>query len=143
MAQINGALTLSAVGSAAPMPTRSARGRKASGKANGKASTRQAASRVQQPAKRPNTARKASGAKASTKPLTSAAIALGDGITASWQGDNLVLVIPCDVKTIANAPMTSSGRTKLVATTRGWQSLERPSDGKRVSVQLGAVAKPE
>ena len=68
-------------------------------------------------------------------------VQLGDGIMASWQGDDLVLVIPCDNKTLARAPTTTSGRAKLIATTRGWQSIERPSDRKRISLQLGVVAK--
>jgi len=109
MAQINGALTLSAVGSTAPMPTRAARGAKL----------------------KPNAAK---ARKATT-------VQLGDGIMASWQGDSLMLVIPCDNRTLARAPATTSGRAKLIATTRGWQSLERPSDGKRISLQLGVVAK--
>ena len=108
MAQINGALTLSAVGSAAPMPTRAARGAKL----------------------KPNAAK-----------ARKATVQLGDGIMASWQGDCLLLSIPCDNKTLARAPATTSGRAKLIATTRGWQSLERPSDGKRISLQLGVVAK--
>lgn len=78
---------------------------------------------------------KANGSKAA-KPQQ--AIPLDDGITASWQGNRLVITIDAEQAAIDTAPLTKSGRNKLVRSTGGFKWLE--CGDKRLAASIALIA---
>ena len=78
----------------------------------------------QSPARTPRKAK--SKAKANGVPSTvvgSPRTVLGHGITASWESDTLLLAIDCGADAYAKAPMSSTGKMRLLANSRGWQHM--------------------
>ena len=64
-------------------------------------------------------------------------------MTATVEGDDLVIRIKIDAQTIADSPLSSSGKTKLIGMTAGrMEAVELPGVSKAwLSVSL--MAKPD
>ena len=63
---------------------------------------------------------------------------VGDGIRVQFVGDELRISVKASGEAVDAAPMSASGRSKLVATSRGWAWLERP-DGSAFGLNLGCI----
>lgn len=64
---------------------------------------------------------------------------IGNGVSMVVEGNFLILSIPVDHATIKGAPLSSTGKSRLVASTQGWAAIPEPKlAGMRLNVMVSA-----
>src|SRR5690606_37895997 len=79
--------------------------------------------------------------KPTSKPAKAYETALGDNIVAIVDGDAIVFRVRASQSAMANAPLSQSGKVRLLARSNGWQSIELPT-GEKVSLQMVITYRP-
>lgn len=54
----------------------------------------------------------------------------------TYENGEIVIRIPCNAKTIKDAPASKSGKTKMLATTGGFTPVEGAPTGVKLSLNL-------
>lgn len=66
---------------------------------------------------------------------------IGHGIRQAFDGDLLVLVIDCSEAAYAKAPMSASGKNRLLGSTQGTHYLSAPMGGDNIGIGLNVFRK--
>lgn len=64
---------------------------------------------------------------------------IGHGVTWVLEGNTLIVAIPVDAQAVKGAPLSSTGKSRLVGSTGGWAAIPDPKlAGFRMNVMVSA-----
>lgn len=54
----------------------------------------------------------------------------------TYKNDEIIIRIPCDAAALAEAPLSNSGKTRLIASTRGFIDIPGAPNGMKLSINV-------